>query len=145
LISFFAVWAIDIEKSGFKEPERCTTDYSGFIKMAQMLVIYQAIEDMKHERTDYLSTSMEEMRLKFMTFDGRTPVGWIHGLRTYGRKLADAKTANGDIVWSDDLKTISWKEFSCTMNNLRGFVTAMLQQAKSRLEKLFLLKPGDKG
>jgi hypothetical protein len=79
LISFFAVWAIDTEKLGFKEPERCTPDYAAFIKIAQTLVIYQAMEDVKLERADYLSTSMEEMRVKFMTFDGRTPMGWIQG------------------------------------------------------------------
>jgi hypothetical protein len=143
LVSFFAVWAIDTEKLGFKEPERCTPDYSAFIKMAQMLVIYQAMEDVKHERADYLSTSMEQMRLKFMTFDGRTPMGWMHGLKAYGLKLAQTKTADGNIVWSDDLKMVLWKEFSCSMSNFRGFVKTMVGQAKSRLEKLFLLKPGE--
>jgi hypothetical protein len=90
--------------------------------MAQMLVIYQAMEDVKHQRADYLSTSMEEMRLKFMTFGGQTLMGWVHGLKAYELKLAETKTA-GDIVWSDVL----WKEFLCTMSNFRGFVRTMVQ------------------
>jgi hypothetical protein len=31
LVSFFARWAINTEKVGFKEPERCTPDYLAFI------------------------------------------------------------------------------------------------------------------
>jgi len=144
LVSFFAVRGIDQKKKGFKEPERCTSDYSGFIKIAQFLVIYRGIEDVKNQRADYLSTSMEDMRQRFMTFDGRTPMAWILGLRAYGKKLAESRAMNGDIIWSEDCKTVMWRQFSCSMSNFRGFVMAMLNQAKARLGKLFLLQDNEK-
>ena len=99
--------------------------------MAQLFVVQQGITDIEDGLADYPSTSIKEMRNRFMTFDGRTPIGWILGLRAYGKKLADARTNDGDIVWSDNYQKITYKEFECTLSNFRSFMATLMKHKYS--------------
>jgi len=140
LVSFLAVNGIDSDKGMFKDVQNCTPDLSALIKIAQFLVIRQAMYDMEGERADHLDTTIEEMRLKFMVRDGRTPVDWILGLRAFGKRLAESKTVDGSIIWSDDLQTVSYKGFETTMKNFKGFVAALVEKLRKQLAELFLIQ-----
>jgi len=87
------------------------------IKMAQLLVIQRSVQAVEDGTVDYPGISLEQMRLRFMTFEGRTPMSWILGLRQYAKKLGDTMTAQGYIVWSEDDEKLSFKDFQCTLTN----------------------------
>lgn len=142
IVSFLASSGIDTNKGIFKDVQVCTRDLSALIKMAQLFVIRQGIYNIEKGKSDYLSTSIEEMRTRFMTFDGRTPMGWIHGLRAYGRKLSESRTVDGDVVWSSDYQTIVYKDFECSLANFRTFISTLLEKARGQLADLFLVQNG---
>jgi len=143
LVSFLAVNGIDSDKGVFKDVQICTRDLSALIKIAQFLVIKQSAYEMEAGRADYVDVPMEEMRLRFMTRDGRTPMGWMLGLRAYGRKLTEKRTVDGNIVWSEDYQRISYKTFECTLTNFRRFVSALTAKARNQLADLFLVQSGE--
>jgi len=143
IVSFLAASGIDPDKGVFKDIGVCTRDLSAIIKIGQLLVIRQSVYEVERGRVDYPSTAIEEMRIQFMTYDGRTPMGWIHGLRAYGTKLLANRTVDGDISWSDDLETVCYKEFQCSMTNFRKFVTALSEKAQRQLAELFLVQEGE--
>src|SRR5579859_849716 len=144
IVSFLAVLGINPKGGMFREPQNYTGDLSAVIKVAQLLVIWQSIQDVKDGKADYPSTSIEDMHNRFMTFDGRTPMAWILGLRAYGKKLAEARTTDGDIVWSNCYKSISFKGFDCTLSNFRCFVMTLLKKVQEQMASLFLIQAGEK-
>jgi len=143
VVSFLAVAGIDSNKQVFKDIGVCTRDLSALIKVAQLLVIKQSIYQVEQGRADYPSTTIEEMRTRFMTYDSRTPMNWIHSLRAYGMRLLAKRTMDGDISWSDDQQTVSYKEFQCSLSNFRKFVSVLGEKTQEQLSALFLVQDGE--
>ena len=143
LVSFLTVYGVDPNKGVFRDVQNCTRDLSALIKIAQFLVIKQSAYEMEEGRADHVDVPMEEMRLRFMTHDGRTPMGWMLGLRAYGKRLIEKRTVDGHIIWSDDYKRISYKGFECTLMNFRRFVSALMAKAGKQLSDLFLVQGGE--
>ena len=71
-------------------------------------------------------------------------MSWILGLRQCAKKLGDAMTAQGYVVWSDDGERISFKDFNCSMTNFRSFIAIEVRKAQDELVKLFLIEDGFK-
>jgi Orsellinic acid/F9775 biosynthesis cluster protein D len=142
VVSFLAASGIDPNKGVFKDVGVSTRDFSALIKVAQLLVIRYSIYEVEQGKVDYVSTAMEEMRTRFMTYDGRTPMGWIHSIRAYGKKLSANRTVDGDISWSDDLQKISYKGFECSLSNFRKFISILSKKGKDQLADLFLVGEG---
>jgi len=71
-------------------------------------------------------------------------MSWILGLRRYNKKLSDAMTAEGYIIWSEDLERISFKEFYCSLTNFRSFVGIQVANAQEELAQLFVIDGKEK-
>ena len=143
IVSFLSVAGICVKTNGFKDISGCTSQLSAMIKIAQLVVLCQGVYDVEARRVDYLNDSIHEMRSRFMTYDGRTPMGWMHGLRAFGKKLVQDRTMDGAIIWSSDGEIITYKEFESKMDNIKYFVMALVDKAKSRLGDLFLVQDGE--
>ena len=143
IVSFLAVAAIDPNRRVFKDVQVCTQSLSAIIKVAQLFVIRQSIDDVEKGKCDYLGDSLDEMRLRFMVCDARTPMAWVHSVRSYGFKLTEGRTVDGDITWSADYKKISYKGFETTIDNFRGFVMALLTKCRTQVSELFMIQKGE--
>ena len=71
-------------------------------------------------------------------------MSWILSLRQCAKKLSNAMTAQGYVMWSDDGERISFKDFNCSMTNFRSFVVIEMRKAQDELAKLFLIEDGFK-
>ena len=67
----------------------------------------------------------------------------VHSLRSYGFKLIEGRTVDGDINWSADYKKILYKSFETTLDNFRGFVMTLLQKDQSQVAELFMIQEGE--
>lgn len=113
LVGFVAVRGIDPKKNGFYESTSSTPYLSALVKMAQLLVLRQAIAASEAGECEYPAEALDEMQERFMVYGTRSPMNWIQKLRTYGKKITDTTTGLGRIVWSDDGEELSYKGLEC--------------------------------
>ena len=139
VIGFLAVLGVDVERQTFREPYGYTSYLSALVKMAQMLVVEQAVQMTDDGRVAHPADALDDMRERFLLYGVRAPFGWISRLRTYGKKVQSNTTSLGYIYWSDDEQTLSYKELRLTMTDFQRFARTQVTLAQSDLEKLFLL------
>ena len=61
-------------------------------------------------------------------FNFRSPIGWMLGLSAFGKKLAETRASNGDILWSNNYQYISYKQFEYMLSNFRGVIVTLLKR-----------------
>jgi hypothetical protein len=124
VVRFLAILGIDKEKETFCGPYLYTPILSGFIKIGQLLVIQRSVLAVEEGSVNEPSTILNEMRQRFLIHGCATPVGWALRLRTYGKKIRMCQTPvlPGQVAWSDDSTTLSYKGQSLHMANFRRFV-----------------------
>jgi hypothetical protein len=142
VVGFLAAIAIDPVKGILREAYHSTPTLSGFIKIAQMLVIQKAVVGARDVQSVQPANLLDEMRERFLISGVRSPFSWASQLRVYGKKVRDSTTCLGYISWSDDGLSVSYKGVRhLDMSALRDFVRDQLEKAQAQLEKLLLLHP----
>jgi hypothetical protein len=139
LVGFLAVLGIDAEKRTFRDAYTYTPSLSGLFKMAQMLVVQEAVVQAEEDQVEHPADALDEMRERFLVHKTRSPFVWITRLRTYGTKIQNTTTSLGYIYWSNDQERLTYKELDMTMESFRQFIQIEVQQAQQSLETLFLL------
>ncbi|GAB7336608.1 hypothetical protein MBLNU13_g10306t2 [Cladosporium sp. NU13] len=142
IVGFFAVAAIDVTKNILREAHVYSSLLSGFVKIAQMLVIQRAIVGVEKGEATYPAELIDELRERFLVYSSRTPFSWACRLRAYAKKVRDSTTSLGCILWNEEGNAVSYKQIGqLTMVSLREFVSAQVRKAQSQLEGLLLLHP----
>ncbi|OZJ01757.1 hypothetical protein BZG36_05718 [Bifiguratus adelaidae] len=140
VVSFLGVLGIKPDSTGFRAPAEYTTFLSGFVKVAQLLVVQQSVLSAEENEVDYPSEKLEELHTRFMTFNCRSPFAWALMLRAFGKKLRIYATTQGKIRWSEDGEQVSLAdEFECTMTAFRSFIKRQVEESHIELATLFLL------
>ena len=139
IVGFLAVLGIDAERQTFRDAYSYTSYLSGLVKMAQMLVIQQAVRLADDEVVRHPADALDDMRDRFLLPGARAPFSWITRLRTYGKKVQNTTTSLGFIHWSDDHQTLQYRELQFSMADLQRFVRIQVELAQMDLEALFLL------
>ena len=98
VVGFFAALAIDEGRGVLKEAYHYTPFLSGFIKIAQMLVIQSAVVEAEEGKTEQPGDLLDEMRDRFTVHGARSPFSWMSRLRVYGKKVRDSTTCLGYIT-----------------------------------------------
>ena len=143
IVGFLAAIAIDPVKGILKEAYHFTPTLSGFIKIAQMLVIQKAVVSARDVESVQPADLLDEMRERFLINGVRSPFSWASQLRVYGKKVRDSTTCLGYISWSDDDLSVSYKGVShLEMSALRDFVRDQLEKDRlsSRSFYCFILR-----
>ncbi|RSL81538.1 hypothetical protein CDV31_017023, partial [Fusarium ambrosium] len=156
VLSVLAIVGI-AEDGGWVEPTEYMPKYSGVIKVARMLVLYQPwlereedvaekmktiSEDEAREKVRGMCRIVQDKSQRFMTRvsekeeSGPTPMDWIFDTRTYGMKIRYATAAGGTIDWRGD--EITYRQVRFTMNSLSGMFDTLVQEARSMLCELTL-------
>jgi hypothetical protein len=144
VVGFLAVLGIDLGKGNLKEAQNYTPSLSGFIKIAQMLVIEKAIRAADAGDAAQPADLLDDMRERFMIHGTRSPFNWASRLRMYGKRIRDSSTCLGYISWSDDLQSVSYKDVrDLDMEAFRGFIRGQITKAQSLLEELLLMHPDE--
>lgn len=96
---------------------------SGFIKVGQLLVIQRAVLVVEEGTADEPSSSLNEMRQRFLVHGCATPIGWALRLRTYGKKIKIHQTPilPGHVDWPDDSSTLAYRGQSLHMVDFSRF------------------------
>jgi hypothetical protein len=132
------------------------------IKIARMLVAYQAVVEQKDE-IQALAKSMEEneaaeaatglfvivqekMR-RFMTMvvekNDPSPMDWIFDARSYGMRIRFTTTASPVIDWVGD--RVSYQRIQFTINQLSDMLHELVAEMKASLGKLLMVDDGQGG
>jgi hypothetical protein len=121
VIGFLAVLEVDVERQTFREPCDYTSNLSAVIKMAQMLVVEQAVQMADDGLVAHPADALDDMRERFLLYGVRAPFSWISRLRTYGKKVQNSTTSLAYIYWSDDEQTLIYKRLRLTMTDFQRF------------------------
>lgn len=97
VIGFLAVLGVDVERQTFREPYGYTSNLSALIKMAQMLVVEQAVQMADDGLVAHPADALDDMRERFLLYGLWAPFSWISRLRTYGKKVQNSTTSLGYI------------------------------------------------
>lgn len=142
VVGFLAVLGIDLAKGNLKEAYHYTPSLSGFIKIAQMLVIQKAVVAAEDAAGPLVSDLLDEMRGRFLTHGTRSPFSWANRLRMYGKKVRDSTTCLGFISWSEDDQSLSYRGIRhLTIKAFKSFARDQVAKAQAELEGLLLLHP----
>jgi FtsZ-binding cell division protein ZapB len=136
---FLAVLGIDTKSDTFKEAKNYTSFLSGFIKIAQLLVIQRAREGVALGEGSNSMDLIAKMQDRFMVFGSSSPLEWALKLRAYGRKIQENSTAFGYILWSDDGQTVGYRQTYIELPKLRWFIRDEVSQAQKQLSRLLFL------
>jgi hypothetical protein len=142
VVGFLAVLGINTKVNGFYEATSYTPHLSALVKMAQLLVLRQAIATKEAGECQHPAQALEEMQERFMVYNTRSPMNWIQKLRTYGKKICNTTTGLGHIVWSDDGENLSYIGLELSMTGLRNFISQQVKTAEVQLHSL-LYSGGD--
>jgi superfamily II DNA helicase RecQ/uncharacterized C2H2 Zn-finger protein len=155
VISALAVMGMRAD-DGWLGAEDYTPKYSGFIKVARMLVIQQAYLE-QQDRMEGLMRRMSEKQARnrvegmfdivrrkvqrYMTLvtdqSKPTPMDWIYESRSYGFRIRYTTTAEGSIDWEGD--RISYQKIKFGMTQLRDMVGGLVEEAKRDLMELMMI------
>lgn len=142
VIGYLAVAGINREKQTFRDACQYGSTLSGFIKIAQLLVIQRAVESVEAGQSCYVSDLLDEMRDRFMVHGTRSPFSWANRMRMYAKKIRDSTTSLGHIEWTNDGQSVSYKDVSnFRVQAMRTLVRTQVTQAQTQLEELLLLDP----
>jgi len=161
VISGLAVMGMRAD-DGWLGAEDYTPKYSGFIKVARMLVVYQAYLE-EQDRLQVLTKRMSEKQARtrmegmfeivrrkvqrYMTLvadqSKPTPMDWIYESRSYGFKIRYTTAAEGAIDWEGD--RISYQKIKFDMTQLRDMVGGLVAEAKRDLMELMMIPQGSDG
>ena len=142
VVGFFAVSAIDPQRGILKEAYQYTSVLSGFVKIAQIIILQTAVEAADRGEIDHPADLLGEMRERFMIHGTRSPFNWASRLRTYGKKVRDSTTSLGYIEWTDGEECVTYREVrNLQMGKFKDFVRGQVAKAQDELEALLHIHP----
>ena len=142
IVGFLAVLGIDAAKDTLREAYSYSPMLSGFIKIAQMLVVQNAVLAARQSSGSYPGDFLEEMRLRFLVSTSRSPFAWASRLQAYAKKVRDCTTSLGYILWSADGQSVSYKDIqSLHVSGFQGFIRDQVTKAQEELEGILLVHP----
>jgi RecQ family ATP-dependent DNA helicase len=150
------------EDEGWLGAEDYTPKYSGFIKIARMLVVQKAYLE-REDTVAMNKTFMDEKRARaqaepvfdivrrkvqrYMTLvtenSKPTPMDWIYESRSYGFKIRFTTAAEGVIDWVGD--QISYQKIKFNMTQLQDMVHGLVAEAKRDLMRLMMIRTDGEG
>ncbi|EED11948.1 hypothetical protein TSTA_000260 [Talaromyces stipitatus ATCC 10500] len=120
LVGFLAVLGINSKKQTFQDADTYTPLLSGLIKIAQMMVVQEAVTQAEEEdKVEYSADALNQMRERFLIQNTTTSLKYIG--------------------WSEDQEQLTYKGLDMTMASFRHFIQIEIQQAQQSLKRLFLL------
>ncbi|GJC88126.1 hypothetical protein ColLi_10964 [Colletotrichum liriopes] len=161
LISALAVMGIR-DDGGWVDITDYTTIYSAVIKVARMLVVYQAHLQRKdevaaiaekigvdeaEEEADSLFRHVRRKVQRFMTRTSGdaeaepTPMDWMLDTRTYGMHIQYSTAAAGMIDWVRD--QVSYRRVRFGMGQLSDMMHGAVQEARETLAELTMVGEGE--
>jgi hypothetical protein len=95
---------------------------------------------MEEGTVDEPSTTLNEMRQRYLTHGCAAPMGWALRLRTYGKKIKIRQTPilPGHVDWSDDSSTLSFRGQAVHMVDFQRFIQHQVEMLQSQLDGLLL-------
>ena len=139
IVGFIAVLGVDKEQEGFQDAPTFTPHLSAIVKIAQLLVLQQAVVAAEAGETEYPAEMIDVMHNRFMVYGSRSPINWIQKLRTYRKKIRDTTTSLGYLIWSDDGEVLEYRGLQLSMTGLRQFIRYQVNQAQDQLQALLLI------
>lgn|ERR1700748_2390704 len=126
----------------FRDPAQYTPILSGFIKIAQMLVVQYCLEQEDNGMVDSCRELLEQLHTGYLTVGTATPMDWVLRLRLYGRGISKRVTAEGCINWIGD--TVIYQDIELSMADFRRLVHKLAEETRAILlkELLFVDSPG---
>jgi hypothetical protein len=123
----------------FRQPEAYTGYLSGFIKIAQLLVIQRSVVAVKQGEAVYPGDILDEMQLRFMVYGTRSPMNWAQKLWGYGKRIRETSTCLGHMKWSDNGQHLSYRGLELSKTQFGRFVQHQIKQLQAQLEELLLV------
>lgn len=101
-------------------------------------MIQRAVVAVDEGTVDEPSSTLDEMRQRFLIHGCATPMGWALRLRVYGKKIKVRQTPilPGHVDWSDDGSTLTYRGQPLSMVDFQHFVHD--QKLQSQLNCLLL-------
>jgi len=167
-----AAAVLGVREGGFRTPEDYPPILSRVIKVARFMVVKKAVElsdEPEEEDAAELPSSMDhtdwdsayggspppsspgrkgclqwvtQMMDRFMVRGSQGPTQWMLDLRTYGLKIHYNTTSAGHVQWQNG-DELCYKDRQFTMNEFRGMVHAVVQDARRILIDDILGCPSD--
>jgi len=82
---------------------------SGFVKIAQMLVIQQAVVRVKKGKATYPTELINKMHKRFLVYSLHSLFSWAYHLRAYAKKVRNLTTSLGYILWNNRGTAVLYK------------------------------------
>lgn len=162
IVSGLAVMAMD-EAGGWVALGDHTKCYSAVIKVARILVVYEADRRIEQEvrrreaqgatreeaeaASTHLHDAVQAQMNRFMIRANQTtpatPMDWLFSTRTYGFAIIYQEAAAGHIDWEED--RLTYKAVSFSMPQLREAVAGGIEAARALLGGLLLLEADEAG
>ena len=142
VVGFFAAMAVDPDRQVFMDAIQYTPLLSGFIKIAQVLVIQRAVLEVESGDEDDPADLLDIMRERFLIHGSRSPFSWALRLRAYGKQVRNTTTSLGHIRWLEDKETIVYKQTRFSLQGLRDLIVSEMRQAQQGLEQILFVEPG---
>ncbi|KAM7210717.1 hypothetical protein V8F06_013895 [Rhypophila decipiens] len=159
IVSGLAVMGIR-EDGGWENVDNYTPIYSAVIKMARMLVVYQAVMEQQDEMLELKQTMSKEeaeetatglftiVRKKVRRFlivvSDKTepgPIDWIFDARTYGMRIRYTMTAAPTIDWVGD--RISYQRIRFNMHELSDMLHGLVQEVRAVMGRFLMVEKDD--
>src|SRR5436309_3473959 len=146
IISYLAIAGLqqvhgqDRNQYKFIDAINYTPILSGFIKIAQILVVQQCFEAEEKQEVDSCRQLLDKLHSQFMTTGTATPMDWALRLRLYGRGICNKTTAEGKIDLIDDM--VIYGEIELSIPVFLELIHKLCEETKMLLldELLFSLK-----
>ena len=139
LVGFFAITAIDLNKGIFQDAVQYTPFLSGFIKIAQVLVIQRAVYEVESGADNDPANLLDIMRERFLIHGCRSPFAWALRLRAYGKQVRNSTISLGYIHWLEDGQTLEYKQTRFTLQGLQNLIKHEVHEAQEQLQDLLLI------
>ncbi|KAM7209782.1 hypothetical protein V8F06_014836 [Rhypophila decipiens] len=145
---------------GWENVDNYTPIYSAVIKMARMLVVYQAVmeqqdemlklkQTMSKEETEETATGLftivrKKVRRFLIVVSDKTepgPIDWIFDARTYGMRIRYTMTAAPTIDWVGD--RISYQRIRFYMHDLSDMLHELVEEMRAVMGRLLMVEGDD--
>lgn len=110
VVGFLAALDLKPNRGTLREVYHYTLSLSGFIKIAQVLVIQQAVHIVDTEYLVKPADILNKMHARFMLIDTCAPLSWATRLRIYCKEVRDTTACLDYMSCSDDSVSVSRKD-----------------------------------
>ena len=136
LVVFLAVLGVDSVNQTFHQPQQYTPYLSALVKLTQLIVCFYSLTQARAAPGTAPADYLRPLRTEFMLSSAPTPFTLLLRLRAQGKTIREATTQEGYLTWSDDYRSLTYREISLNLDRFRGF---LVEQGETLLSDLDLL------